>query len=749
MISKEHLHLRRIFQSAVLAAVVLLGAAVLLGHAASQHMKNIIRKQYNEQQLFLARGAATEIERGIQNAVSALTLLNAMPAVQYADPETYETLLLSTMPILNRDNIVELHRVDRDGDILFVASEQGIAMRHFSPIRHEAATFLSWSAELSNRGKVMISGVRSMDHSANRKGLVMDLVIPTYEDAVDRNHPRPTYRYSGYLRATFDVNRLLENIIPAIKSGKTGYAWVIDSSGLFLHHIEPSFIGESAFDIRSARNPHISFKEINVIQRENMLQGKAGTGTYTSGWHRDVLQPMEKLLAYAPVNIPEAGSDRTWSVAVVVPASEIEGIIGSVYNRQILYQGLIILIIFLAAGVVMLYQLRWSSLLEHEVAVKTEDIRQSAQKLEQSENKYRTLVETAEDMIFTMDQDGVIQTANQHMCRLLGHEDPETVSGQSLFRYLPKTQAEKQLAIVQQAQREERTVRVESLFSLQDQDFWFHIQYIPLRGDDPGKQMILGIARDISEHKNLEKQLMNTEKLASLGTMAAGVAHEINNPLGIMLGFCDLLLDKIPPGTMEYNDLKTIERHGLHCKAVVESLLSFSRLGTESEECSSLHENLHEILSMVRHALSLNDIEVSLDLAPGPLTTRGGPQEIQQVLLNLITNAIQAMPQGGRLHITSTLKQKTKTGLLSVTDTGVGIPSEFREKVFDPFFTTKKVGEGTGLGLSVSYGIVTKHGGWITFESATAEERPGRSGTTFTIILPVHEGPECQAPPAT
>ncbi|HDQ39628.1 MAG TPA: sensor histidine kinase [Desulfonatronum sp.] len=742
MKNREHYRLRRIFRSALLAALVLLGAAILLGHLSSQHMKDIIREQYTEQQLFLARGAAAEIEKGIHNALSDLILLNAMPAIQYANPESYETLLLSTMPILNRDNIIELLRVDREGKVLFVANEQGIAMRHFGPAHGEAAAFLSWATVFSNRGKTMITGIRPKDPAGDRKQMVMDMIIPTYEDAVDTANIRPSHRFSGYVRATLDVNRLLQRTLPSIKSGKTGYAWVIDSTGTFLYHPETTFVGENAFDIRSKRNPNISFKDINQIQREDMLRGKEGSGVYMSGWHRDVFQPMEKLLAYSPIRIPGTTRELTWSVAVVVPVREIEGVISTVYQRQILFQGLIVLTILLATGVVLLYQLRWSTLLEHEVAVKTEDIRKSSEQLEHSETKYRTLVESAEDMIFSLDNDGIIQTANQHMSRLFGFSSPMELVNQSLFRFLPKDQAEIQLRTIREVARSGKVARLESAFTIHDQDFWFHIHYMPLRGSDPKKRIILGIARDITEHKNLEKQLMNTEKLASLGTMAAGVAHEINNPLGIMLGFCDLLLDKIPPGTMEYNDLKTIERHGLHCKAIVESLLSFARLSGESEEYSNLNENIEEILSMMRHTLSLNNIEATTDLCPHPLITRGDSRGIQQVLLNLITNAVQSMPQGGRLHVSTTWNKAMNKADLTIQDTGEGIPRQFREKVFDPFFTTKKVGEGTGLGLSVSYGIITKYGGDITFESATATERPGRSGTTFTITLPVHDQPE-------
>ena len=309
------------------------------------------------------------------------------------------------------------------------------------------------------------------------------------------------------------------------------------------------------------------------------MQGKEGTGYYFSGWHREIVKPMEKLLAFAPVHIQGPYVNYSWSVAVAAPAQEVESFIDSVYTRQFLLQALVVFVICLGSLFVVLYERRWSSVLEHEVAVKTEHIRKYANELESSETKYRSLVENAEDLIFTMDRNGLIRTANQHMSRVFGFNIQE-MTGQSLYRFLPGEQVYEQLSHVRKALVSGKGQKIETRLALPSGNFWFDIQYIPVKGEG-GEDYALAIARDITERKNIEQQLINTEKLASLGTMAAGVAHEINNPIGIMLGFCDLLLEKMDPGSMEYNDLKTIERHGLHCKSIVERLLSFARMREE------------------------------------------------------------------------------------------------------------------------------------------------------------------------
>jgi two-component system, NtrC family, sensor kinase len=736
METKERINLRKILRTVGVLAVVLVAGASWLGISTARYMKGVIRDQFNDEQLALARATAQRVEANIRGAISDSILLNSLPAIQYCDPDAYEILLLSTLPVLNRDNIIEIRRVDREGNTLFVANEQGIGMRHFGLLQQEAGAYLSWASDMGNRGKTMGTGVRQRDPAGGKRVEVMDIIIPTYEDSTDNAHPRPSHRFSGYLRSTLNVSRLLQEMIPPIRSGKTGYGWVLDSSGVFLYHPESSFIGENAFEIRSNRNPAISFHQINQIQREQMLKGGEGTGTYISGWHRDVLEPMEKLIAYSPVRIQGPYLDYVWSVAVVAPLYEIEGVIGMVYTRQILLQGVVVFLILMGCLAALLYELRWSTILEHEVARKTEDISRYASNLERSEAKYRSLVESAEDLIFTLDEDGMIKTANRHMARLFAVPDAELV-GQSIYRFLPREQADEQLELIRNVLRYRRSQRTETLFNIQNEDFWFNIQYIPITEEGETHDQILGIARDITDRKSLEKQLINTEKLASLGTLAAGVAHEINNPLGIMLGFCDLLMEKVEPGTMEFNDLKTIERHGLHCKGIVERLLSFARISEEAEDYCDVNENVESILSVVKHTLNMNNIQLAASLSEDLPLVIGDSRGLQQVLLNLINNAIYAMAGDGLLTVLTRPGARSRFVDIVVKDTGGGIKKEFMQKIFDPFFTTKKVGDGTGLGLSVSYGIIANHGGMISVDSVCEEEGYGDCGTTFTISLPV------------
>lgn len=726
--------LRRVSQGAVIIIFILLGIAVYLAYSGSQTLKNIIREQHNEQQLFLARSTAGMIQKGLQSAISDIILLNSMPALQYAEPVHYETLLISVLPVLNRDNISYLRRVDRNGQILFTADDQGILTNPQDFSGREVGAFLSWASDPVNRGRVMISGIRRQEMAGETR-LFMDMIIPTYEDTVTENVPRPSHRFSGYLRSTLNINGLMRQTFPDIRSEGTGYAWVMDGFGLILNHPERALVGKNAFSLSQAQG-----NGLNLVSgfkpdiKEMILKGKEGTGTYLFTHPDRPSMQVEKLIALSPIKVQSPFTDLIWSVAVSVPIEEVEGNISFLYQKQLGFQGIVFIITLICAGVIFIYQLRWSTILEHEVEQKTQHIQKYAADLKRSETKYRTLIESAEDLIFTVDSNGIIQTANQHMQSIFDLKRDNLIT--ALF---PHQEGDRQITLIKEVLSSGKGKSVETKIWTDDSEHWFNIQYMPLKEHDAKRPLVLGIARDITDRKKMDMQLINTEKLASLGTMAAGVAHEINNPLGIILGFCELLQEKTEPGTEEYDDIKMIEKKGLHCKAIVESLLSFARSSDDTEDLSNINACIQEVLSMLKHNLDKKNITIAADLDPESPHVRGNSRRLLQVILNILTNSIHAMAEKGGTISISTQRNKNNHVLIQITDQGYGIPKDVQNKVFDPFFTTKKVGEGTGLGLSVSYGIISDYGGTIRCQSYTPEEKPENHGTTFFISLPLAE----------
>jgi len=246
------------------------------------------------------------------------------------------------------------------------------------------------------------------------------------------------------------------------------------------------------------------------------------------------------------------------------------------------------------------------------------------------------------------------------------------------------------------------------------------------------------IIKDVTEKMQLEQKIYNTEKLASIGILAAGVAHEINNPLAIILGFTELLQERFEPGSPEHGDLRIIAENGEHAKKIVEDLLGFARITEGLEDTVDVNHCVERVTSIVGNTLVTEKITLLVDVPDSLPTVCGDAREFQQVIFNLVNNAVAAMRgRGGTLAISATAAAGWVH--LSVADTGAGIPDAVKPRIFDPFFTTKKVGEGTGLGLSLCYGIVSKYGGRITFSSVSAEDAPGPAGTgtVFTVSMPV------------
>jgi two-component system NtrC family sensor kinase len=413
---------------------------------------------------------------------------------------------------------------------------------------------------------------------------------------------------------------------------------------------------------------------------------------------------------------------------VVAPTDEVYGTIHSLYIRQFLIQGILIFALILAACAVIYYEMRWSVELQREVDHATTYLRRSRE-------QYRSVVENAKDLIFSLDEKGTVISANTAAARAFGIPAAGIV-GKNLETVFAPDDAKAMMRQVQDVIDTRKSAEAKSAVRIRDRAYWLSTHLVPVFGED-GRTVnwVLVMSRDITESQRMEEQLFQTEKLASMGTLSAGVAHEINNPLGVILGFTEILLDRIPPDSKEHEILKTIERQGLNAKRIVENLMGFARQRSTQEAFSDLNGNLQNVLLLVQNTLLTQKIDLNLNFAPDLPQVKGGTGELQQVFLNLIANAVAAMPGGGKLTVASRFNPEEKVVEAIIADTGAGIPKEFVDRIFDPFFTTKKVGEGTGLGLFVSYAIVEKCGGHIRFETRTAQENPSDSGTTFFVSL--------------
>jgi two-component system NtrC family sensor kinase len=232
-----------------------------------------------------------------------------------------------------------------------------------------------------------------------------------------------------------------------------------------------------------------------------------------------------------------------------------------------------------------------------------------------------------------------------------------------------------------------------------------------------------------AELKKIHGQLFRSEKLASIGKLAAGVAHEINNPLTGVLTNASLLLEDLPDGDPKKEDVNVIVSETIRCREIVKRLLDFARQTKPQKKLTNINSLVDNIVLLVRNQTTFRNINIERKLEDSIPEIMADSDQIQQVIINFILNASDAMPNGGSLVIQSRVMDNKEYVELKFTDSGHGIPEENKNRIFDPFFTTKET--GTGLGLSISYGIIEQHGGLIHVESELGK------GTTFIVQLPI------------
>ncbi len=271
--------------------------------------------------------------------------------------------------------------------------------------------------------------------------------------------------------------------------------------------------------------------------------------------------------------------------------------------------------------------------------------------------------------------------------------------------------------------------------------------------DKSGNQQVVGVLRDITEYKRLEAQFLQSQKMEAIGVLAGGIAHDFNNLLNVINGYAELLLEDAASDDPSHNDLEQIRNAGQRATVLISQLLAFSRKQIMQPEIIDLNHIIDSMGSMLRRMIG-EDIELVINTLPYPIMVNADPGKIQQVVMNLLVNARDAMPNGGKLTIEtanvdfdeSYVKDhpRTKPGpfvMLAISDNGVGMDAATQARIFEPFFTTKEKGKGTGLGLSTVYGIVKQSDGFIWVYS-----EPGK-GTTVKIYFPYITTAMTAAPP--
>ena len=369
------------------------------------------------------------------------------------------------------------------------------------------------------------------------------------------------------------------------------------------------------------------------------------------------------------------------------------------------------------------------------------DRKRAQEEITKSEERFRALIENSSDMVAVLGPEGFVRYASPSACRILGYSSEELV-GKLVFELVHPVDARAVTAAWNRWNQGTQSGVPTELRVRHKNGTWRTVEATDanLLGNEAVSGVVIN-ARDITERKHLEEQLLHSQKMDAIGRLAGGLAHDFNNLITAINGFSDLLLMNLHRGDPLRHHVDEIKKAGQRAASLTRQLLAFSRKQVLQPKVLDLNRVVSDMDQMLRRLIG-EDIELETNLAPDLWCVKADPGQIEQVIMNLVVNARDAMPEGGKLLIVSSNVNGTGSGrnqteqsssdyvMLRVTDTGSGIDTDTMSQIFEPFFTTKGKGKGTGLGLSTVYGIVEQSGGHISVNSELGQ------GATFEIYLP-------------
>jgi two-component system sensor histidine kinase HydH len=566
----------------------------------NRKVEDTLKNQFNQQQLELARKIADNVEAYFDYLESELLAYPWRFRLIPPDSPGFNAYMQARFQDLQRLGILEIRWYDRNG-LLHKYWRPQEPVTPSKTVDGLPPGVLAWVNNPQNKGRLYLTQVHKATSPPWEGRLVMGFFTGLYSSP-EASAP------DGVLELLIDPLYIAGKVAEGVRSGETGYPWIIDQNGRFLAHYEKTFVGEDALEVRLKRNPEIIFRGIKEIH-ERIFKGEEGMAVYVSGWHRQKIAEMQKLAAFTTVRFDkglirgvtdvEDPAHNLWGVALAAPVAEVSGTIGEVLHQELFLVGLFFAAVLLGTISLIAVALTWNKILAREVKLKTEELIES-------------------------------------------HE-----------------------------------------------------------------------------------RLVRSERFAAIGEAAAYVSHEIKNPLMVIGGLARQVENKEGEPTLR-EKLHIIQTEVQRLENFLGDLRDFTRPPTPVMQKINLNEIIHEVDTLMAVEASNRNITLMERLDPNLPPLQADPNQMRQVLLNLIKNAFEALDSGGRVTLTSGAADNQ--AWFSVQDTGGGMSPEVLEKIFNPFFTTKK--KGTGLGLAVIHKIVSDHHGTVDVESVPDE------GTTIRVNLP-------------
>lgn len=605
---------------AVCAFILASGIIGYFSYSAEKELQKTIMDQFNRQQLILARKIAHDIRNHFYFLETMLRRLNQFWERETIGEPRIREDIASLWPFLRNWEVLAIVHVDKVEELSAVFTDEGFISIRKLGVGYDK--YWQWSANPENRDQIII-GRNSLAEMGRFEGKWLTVIATPSWKQREQEKEVANIDFEGYTYFIIDPMAIARKYTQDIRSGETGYAWILDDYGTFLAHNEPSFIGQDAFTIRQKINPHISFDRINAIVQEHFRTGKEVMDWFISGQHRGESGQIKKLFALSPVFLSRNQMDNLWSVGVVAPMSQIYGIVQSIVNKQWLLAGTFQLVVFFCLVVSIYFSLRWSQIFRDKLYEKTAALRKS-----------RTALRLERDKV------------KESMQRLI----------------------------------------------------------------------------------EMQERFIRSERFAAIGEAAAYISHEIKNPLIVIRGFAGQI-EKTVSDENHCRKLRIIQEEAKRLDVMLAAIRDFTRLSKPQKEFQNINNTIEDTLALMEQTLKEKGIDVETLLGQGLPSLLFDPQQIKQMLINLLNNAVESMTSGGRLVVSSW--QDRSLIKISIEDSGIGMSPEIAEKVFNPFFTTKV--KGTGLGLAVSRKIMEDHGGDISFQSEEGK------GSKVVVALPVEQ----------
>ncbi len=728
--------------SVVLGFLLILSLIIILSQFFHQTLQTEMADQFNKQQLLLAQQIAINVESFLDHVYKDISVISRLPGVDRLPLSPSSHSVIEGIHFhLESDILVTIRVLDRTGTILYDSAFPGREGGNLS-----RADYFQRARSLSRHDRIITDLQEPADPNVPTKQFI--IATPIYR-TVAGSAPE----FSGLVLAVLSLDGITQKYLAPVKSGTRGYAWMMDSNGALLYHpTQPQMVGKNLYHSdQTCFQCHRSFDT-----EKKMIEGKAEIYGYYEAPGGE-----NKLAAYYRIPV----GSRSWIVVVSAPYSEV---IALMHKSRMFYSFLIISIFvttIVAAGIfIVTYKKRITA---EEKAMHLENQRRLEQEIVVAKNYLENIIENTKTNLMVLDRDLVVRTVNSAQATTFGKEK-DRILGKPFFSLFPDDLKPYNGIPIESLLNKTVTggrsfeIKEYRLTGFQPDPLYLDMIVSPLiiAGEATGivitstnvtKRVLLEEAlkrytveledkvdRETATARKLEQQVLHSEKLAALGRLAAGVAHEIGNPLTSISTFAQLLRE-MATDEFSQSSLDTINKHIQRINDIVRQMSTFARPGAQAVKLHQINDILSSSLDLMRLDKRMkSNIEISVSLDPALPRTLIDEGQIAQVFINIILNALDAMPEGGTLTVSSrkTLDDHGHDAVaFSFSDTGTGIQPRDLEKIFDPFYTTKEAGKGTGLGLSVSYNIVKRFRGDIKVESILGK------GTTFTVILPVQTEP--------